>query len=149
MASRDEPEAPEAVLEALHAEVNESIVTFTLLNAGIQQYATFLRLLPPPSPGNPDPEWLIGRGDPNSLSARVHAVTRHSRVIELVAQGGPLAVRVGHQWAISLYAQREERFRARLARAHRCAREEVTEPFFGDLRLLRKRHCSQRWYRTA
>lgn len=129
-------ESVEGVLEDLQADLNGLTAGEGFLDVALTKLDEFLDQMPR-YPGNPDPIWTLGIGDPNLPGASPYAAMRISEIKVQIADGGELAVRLGHQWIVFLFALWDETYRPRLAAAHGCDKNDIKAPILGDLRRLR------------
>lgn len=118
-------------LDDLSRDFNDLTAAHAFSVAGIQQYAQHLATPPDPLAG-PDPVLLA-----RTALGTHPAGWRRSEAREQVRPMGPIEVRLGHLWIISLYALWDSQYRGRLAALHGNQVEEEKYDLFGDLRLLR------------
>lgn len=129
-------ESVEGVLTEFGAFLNDAAATYGIAIAGLGQLSAFLKNNTPPAE-NPDPSFYFGVGDPNDPSSRKHARLRRSDVMRHCAPGGLVWIRLGQQWAVSVFTGWEHEYRPRLAQAHGCNKDDLLYPLLGDLRLIR------------
>ncbi len=135
-------ETIDQVLEEMAQFVNDSIATHAFATMGLRQLSISLGGMAR-TPENPDPQIFIGNGNPNLPETQTYAGWRLSKALEEIVPHGPVDMRLGRQWLVSMFAAWEHDFRQRLAVAHGVEHDSIVVPLFGDLRLLRHDvlHC--------
>jgi hypothetical protein len=126
----------EVLLSDFRGYLNDTSASASFAAMGLQHLANYFGSIPS-SPTNPDPTVHIGVGDPNLPNAVAYAVLRRSQVLDKIAPGGLVEVRLGQQWIVNVLTAWEHEYRPRLAAVHGCATGELKYPLLGDLRLLR------------
>lgn len=87
----------------------------------------------------PDPErYLIWvNGSPKDLGNFGYMRWQIKTIPERLAADGPLAQRLGQQWAVLVHTQWEHAFRPRLAKEVGLERNDIKEPIFADIGRMR------------
>lgn len=88
-------------------------------------------------PRVPGATMYVGQGDPNLPESRVYAAWTVDQLEERLGAEGPIAVELGRQWAVTVFAYWESAFRRRFAAALGVPLNAVVDPMMGDLRRLR------------
>jgi hypothetical protein len=87
----------------------------------------------------PDPEadLLFGEGPPDDPDTIARRLWKIGEIPQQLAKDGPVAQRLGQQWAVMIYAQWEHSFRPRLAAVAGIEPNDVKDDLMGDIRHLR------------
>lgn len=128
-------EAIERVVQELDALLAQAAGAYVFATSGLLRIQEFFAAVPR-MPENPDPTVYLGIGDPN-LSDDKYARFNASDLPRLLAIDGPVAVQLGQQWAVFVFAEWEEDLRPRLANAWNRPMNEIRVDVFGDLRRMR------------
>src|ERR1700735_12203 len=86
---------------------------------------------------NPEADLLFGEGPPDNTDTIGRRLWKIGEVQEKLSADGPVAQRLGQQWAVMVYAQWEHSFRPRLAAAAKIELDDVKDDLMGDIRHLR------------
>jgi hypothetical protein len=125
----------EGLLRELDGMLAQAAGAYSFAMSGIRRIDEFFAAAPRTAE-NPDPSIYLGIGDPN-LSDDKYARFKASDLPGLLARGGPVAIQLGQQWAVFVYAEWEHSFRHRLAAAWHRPVEQIQIDAFGDLRRIR------------
>jgi hypothetical protein len=107
-----------------------------LASSGLDRLRNEIAALPR-SPENPDPQFVVGSGDPNKPDFSAYVSAAYSHVLALSAPGGLGHSLLDQLWIVYVFETWEEDVRARLAAARGVSRNDVRASYFGDLRHLR------------
>jgi hypothetical protein len=99
--------------------------------------------------GQPDADYFIGRGEPGTPESLAWVRLPQREVPATLADDGPVAMALGHQWAVSVFTQWEHNFRPRLSAAQNVPLEDLRDDLMGDIRLLRNDIVHHRGVATA
>lgn len=90
-----------------------------------------------------DSKFFIANSDPSMKGAFVYQNWKIDEMPDKLSPNGPVIKALGQQWLVMVYAEWDEHFRERLARAEGIEKNEIQDPVFGDLRLIRHDiiHC--------
>jgi hypothetical protein len=113
-----------------------SAVAVLLASSGLARFNKEIAAVAPLQE-NPDPEFMVGSGDPNDPGSYVYASVRYSQVLELSAPDGLGHALLDQFWIVYVFETWEGDVRDRLAVTLGVARDTLKSPYFGDLRRLR------------
>jgi hypothetical protein len=88
-------------------------------------------------PRAPGARMFVGQGDPNQPESRVYSAWPLDQLEELLGDKGHVAVELGRQWIVTVFAYWESAFRKRFADALGVPLDAVLDPMLGDIRRLR------------
>jgi hypothetical protein len=125
----------ETILRELDGLLSQAAGAYTFALSGIRRIDEFFSAAPRAAE-NPDPSIYLGIRDPN-LSDDKYARFKASELPHLLAHGGPVAIQLGQQWAVFVYAEWEHYIRPELAKASNRPVEHIQVDAFGDLRRIR------------
>lgn len=102
---------------------------FTALKFYLEKLATLPRV--------PGAHMFISQGDPNLPESRAYPAWPVDQLEELPGDKGHVAVELGRQWIVTVFAYWESAFRRRFADALGVPLDAVLDPMLGDIRRLR------------
>ena len=88
-------------------------------------------------PKVPGAQMFVGQGDPNLPESRVYSAWRVDQLEGRLGDKGLVAVELGRQWVVTVFAYWESAFRKRFAAALGVPWNAVIDPMMGDIRRLR------------
>ncbi len=80
---------------------------------------------------------LLGDGDPNHPHTIGYQRWQIGCIDRNLSREGVVCFTLGHQWLVTVFAYWEHECRPRIAKVYRVSVDEIKEPVFGDLRLIR------------
>jgi hypothetical protein len=86
---------------------------------------------------NPTAPMLMGVGDPSEAGTVAYQSWSLNTIPDRLTDDGQVAIQLGQQWIVTVYAHWEHYFRSRFAEALGCSRDDVRVPLMGDMRHLR------------
>ena len=126
------------VLADLQDFVAEAFSTHAWARFGLLHEHDLLMQMPAGEPGKPETATITIHVGPDSEPFPPYSTWT---VIDARAltdpNGGPVHLRLGHQFVVFLLAGWEHEYRPRLAAAHGCDAGDIKVPVIGDLRLMR------------
>jgi hypothetical protein len=90
-----------------------------------------------PLPKVPGAQMFVGQGDPNLPESRVYSAWPVDQLEGKLGDKGLVAVELGRQWVVAVFAYWESAFRKRFAAALGVPWNAVIDPMMGDIRRLR------------